>query len=108
MAGGKRLDHAFSAFGRTEVVKEDRPAANGLFVEGVLDVDHQSAGRAHSRTDAVDMGHDLARGADFGHLAGRHETVLQVNHHVGGSMTLQMLEHDQATASLGGSLNDIV
>ena len=102
------LDHALAAFaacrsGRRTVDQ----VATATLVERVLDVDDQAAGRAQRRADPVDVRHDLAGGGDLGHLAGRHEAVLQIDHDMSGALGNEAVEHAEAAAALGARCDDI-
>jgi hypothetical protein len=66
----------------------------------VLQIDHQPAGRPQGRADAIDVRHDTGGGGDCGELALRHEAVLQIDHHMGGALRVQPIEHPDAAALL--------
>jgi hypothetical protein len=74
----------------------------------VLHKDYKSACGPQRGADTIDIGHDCTGHWYFGHLAGNHKAVLQIDDYVRRAAWAQAIKHRDATTAEDEALSDFV
>src|SRR5262249_54539330 len=70
--------------------------------------DYKSACGPQRGADTIDIGYDCTGHRDFGHLAGRHEAVLQIDDDMCRAARAQSVKHRDATTAEDEALLDLI
>ena len=104
-AVGEGRLHGFPASFTGHVGEPVGPCLFRGCVDGVLDVDDEPARGAQCGADAIDVGHDVARGRNLGGLSLGHESVLQIDHDMRGTRGIDVVENVQRLAALQNTVD---